>query len=190
MITILTKYSPSAKTPSFNRWVFFIVGACLLFWSTLFFVLIYPSHSRQPSAVSNSLATLIPIQQTLELRGSLIAHTSKDFVYKISYVIAQGSAGTPTDMANNSVVINYRDTNQRLRDLTWQWEFLEPHDQDTLLEAGELVRLTVPLTESLVHPLPPNTAFVLDIIPKEGTILSLKSKTPTQFDTNTELTLR
>lgn len=119
-----------------------------------------------------------------------MAQTNKNFVQAITFIVAQGADGVPINLAGNAIVIDYRDANQRLHALTWRAEFLEPHDQDMLLEAGELVRFTVPLTKSLVHPLTPNRAFVLDIIPETGTLLTLKSKTPPQFDTNTQLTLR
>lgn len=190
MTKVFIKALPTVKIPWIRPLTILGLGAGLLCWLALASTLLLPGHTPQSAAMQNSLAALMPVPQTLALHGSLIAQTNKASVQSITYVLAQGAARTPVDLDVNALVINYRDANQRLTKLTWQWEFLESHDQDTLLEAGELVRITVPLVDSLVHPLLPNTAFVLDLLPPTGTILTLKGQTPPQLETSTELTLR
>ena len=190
MTKLFSNYLPTVKIALFSRLTFFALGACLLLWTTLASTLFFPGQMQPSASIHNHLAALMPVPQTLALHGSLIAQTNKASVQSITYVLAQGAARNPIDLDVQALVINYRDANQRLSKMTWEWEFLENHDQDTLLEAGELVRITVPLVDALVHPLAPNMAFVLDLIPPTGTILTLKGQTPTQLEASTELILR
>lgn len=128
-----------------------------------------------------------PLDRSIQLQGSLIAQGDSHEITELSFTIASVTGAKPLNLTDNSLKISYRDQNQRVNNLTWTQRFQGSHNDNDLLDPGELLQLTIPLTGVLKAHLGPNTAFVIDVTPPQGAILSLKRTTPAQLDTTLDL---
>jgi archaeal flagellin FlaB len=140
------------------------------------------------------------VQLSLETKGAIIAKsdagTSVDSVVMTLSLVA---GGEPVDMGitPRKVVIGYRDANQVVNSLDWTIEDggwlvtidgATSADADNLLEPGELVEVTVPLTgldaENLLGT---NTEFTLEIKPPVGAVINMTRTTPPAIESVMEL---
>lgn len=157
------------------------------------------STGRTKDAVYSGLSE---VESTLELRGSMLA-TSDDnlgvssVVFTVSNV-AGGEAvevtaptiseGTVASPSGHKIVITYIDSHQVVRDMPWTAAWAGGRDGDVLLEEGELVEITVPLTATgsisnpLTTPLGVCTSFRIEACPGRGAILVLQRTTPAYLD--------
>jgi len=142
------------------------------------------SSEKGKEAVYSGLAE---VSGSMELRGSVIAIADAagvtETVDSVVFTIANVAGGSPIDLTTGSskkMVIDYRDEDQRVPDLTWSKAFKGNNDSDDLLEAGELAEITVPVTVSnVLNPgLPINTKFVLELKPEQGGVLAIERTTP------------
>ncbi len=141
-------------------------------------------------------AGLQGVQSSMEVKGATVAkaNAAGDAVDSVVITLSLVAGGKPIDMntTDRKVVIGYRDTNQVKNGLPWTIEsdgWLVSNDgatPDTLLEEGEMVEVTVPLS-SLTTPLGPNTQFTLEIKPPTGSVINLTRTTPPAIEKVMEL---
>jgi len=156
-----------------------------------FTILSAGTYSTEQSRVA-IYAGRAEVQGSLELRGSIIAttttgHTGGDASAYVDYVIftiSNVAGGEPVDLTdtdgNRKVVINYRDKDRELKDISWTKSWVGHSDGDVLLEGGELAQITVPLT-AINHP-SVNTEFVIEVKPPQGSVLRIERTTPANID--------
>jgi flagellin FlaB len=141
-------------------------------------------------------AGLQGVQSSMEVKGATVgkANAGGDAVDTVVITLSLVAGGKPIDMntTDRKVVIGYRDTEQVKNGLPWTIEsdgWLVTNDgetPDTLLEEGEMVEVTVPLS-SLDTPLGANTQFTLEIKPPTGSVINLTRTTPPAIEKVMEL---
>ncbi|MCD6520731.1 MAG: hypothetical protein J7M05_12515 [Anaerolineae bacterium] len=129
---------------------------------------------------------LSEVRGALELRGSVIARgiTSTNVVSDVVFTLANVAGGEPVDMSTDErvVIIEYRDSNQRVSIDDWSVRWLGYSDGDSLLESRELVEVTVPISGNVSTDLGPNTTFVIEVKPPKGSVLSIQRTVPSVID--------
>ena len=137
-------------------------------------------------------AGLAEVSGSMEVVGSIIAIAdatgATETVDSIVFTLSNVAGGEPIDFTvspNNKVIIDYRDENQHVPNLTWSKIARGKDDSDDLLEPGELFEITVPLTKTTVlntTGLGVNTKFVLEIKPQTGGVIVLERTTDATID--------
>jgi len=145
---------------------------------------------------------LTEVQSTLELRGSVIAMSSDNVcLEKIIFTVANVAGGESIDVTEptlsggaiaadsaHRVVISYLDSQQVENDMPWEHEWVGDNDGDALLEEGEMLEVTVPLTATgvfsnpLTSALTSNTQFKIEVKPGRGATLVIQRTTPAYLD--------
>ncbi len=132
-------------------------------------------------------AGLANTRASLELKGGVLAladSTGPTTVSALVFTLGDAVGGDMVNLSHDAVVIEYQDAVQRrtLTDWTLQWKVRSDHDD--LLEAQELVEITVPLTPTVVlnPPLRAGTAFALEFKPRQGAILKLARLIPSSLE--------
>jgi flagellin FlaB len=153
------------------------------------------STERSEQAV---YAGLEGVQSSMSTRGAIIAQdeSGSGSVEKVVFTVALVSGGEPVDMtvddpstadvAENVVVIGYRDNDQFVNQVPWTVSWVGTNDGDDLLEEGELAELTVDLT-GLGTALGPNTEFTIEIKPPTGAVFNITRTTPAAIEAVNEL---
>ncbi len=129
-----------------------------------------------------TLAGFSPMHRTIELQGSLIARSANNQITNVVFTMANASGAKPLKLTDDTLTIRYRDPFQRVTHLAWSKRFQGDHNHDELLDQGELVQFTVRLSGALAAKLGPNTPFVIDVIPVQGTLVSISRSTPGDFE--------
>ena len=136
-------------------------------------------------------AGLDEVRGSLELRGSVIALGSGTVVTEVRIPVANSAAGAPIDLttgANRKIVIDYRDEDQRISDIsTWSASFKGANDGDDLLEQGEQAEITVPISGVVSTNLGINTTFAIEMKPLHGGTLVIERTTPGYIDSVMDL---
>ena len=137
-------------------------------------------------------AGLAEVSGSMEVVGSVIATSNttgpNESVDYVIFTLANVAGGEPIDFTvspDNTVIIDYRDEDQYVANLTWTKNHLGQDDEDQLLEPGELFEITVPVTKDDVlnaTGLPINTIFVLEIKPQTGGAIVMERTTPANID--------
>lgn len=150
-------------------------------------------------------AGLEEVSSSLELRGSVLATGNekgtakstpvgqvKNIVFTVGNV-AGGSALDLTDTegsdrttdprtpGNNKVVIDYRDATVSESGLDWTVAWAVRHDDDDLLEDGELAIIAIDLEANGIT-LGPDTSFSIEVKPPRGGVLLIQKTTPSYID--------
>jgi flagellin FlaB len=140
-------------------------------------------------------AGLQGVQSSMEVKGAVIANgdATGGTVQSVLITMSLVAGGDPIDMnqTDRKVVISYRDAEQVVNKLDWTIDstngWLVSNDggtPDALLEDGELVEITVPLTGVTLGP---NTEFTIEIKPPTGAVINLSRTTPAAIETVMEL---
>lgn len=124
---------------------------------------------------------------SLELRGSVIANTDGTNVTSLVFDVATAAGGEPVNVdeaaTSNKVVIDYRDSSQSEKNVSWTKSILVG-DADDLLEAGELAEITIDVSS---YTLGANEPFVLEVKPPLGGTMVIARTTPAGLDTVVDL---
>jgi flagellin FlaB len=143
-------------------------------------------------------AGLQGVQSSMEVKGMIIAKsTDNTTVSDVVFTLSLVAGGEPIDLntTNPKIVIGYRDSAQVVNGLAWSienttggWlvnnEGPTAADADNLLEDGELVEITVPLTGITLKA---NTEFTIEIKPPTGAVINLTRTTPPSIEAVMEL---
>lgn len=153
-------------------------------------------------------AGLEEVQSSLEVAGivhgtaSTIGYTGT--IDSLVFTVQNAAGGNPIDVtapsgqscsagtgcsysdSNHVLVLDYRDENQYVFDIPWTREWAGDNDGDTLLEEGEQLRITVPITASSIlnsTGLGVNTVFQLEVKPPRGGVLMIARTSPAYINT-------
>jgi archaeal flagellin FlaB len=143
-------------------------------------------------------AGLQGVQSSMEVKGMVIATSAGGAkVDNVVFTLSLVAGGEPIDLntANPKIVIGFRDSEEVVNGLAWSiengtggWlvnnEGPLPTDADNLLEDGELVEITVPLTGITLGA---NTEFTIEIKPPTGAVINLTRTTPPSIEKVMEL---
>jgi flagellin FlaB len=128
-------------------------------------------------------AGLSQVRSTLELKGSVIATSATTgtvgTIDNLIFTVGNSMGGEPINFSTDDRVVNieYRDATQRKSIDDWTITWKVRNDSDDLLEAGELVEITVPI-DDLDNALGINTEFSVEIMPPTGAVLNIQRTTP------------
>ena len=139
----------------------------------------------QEPQLRSSLADLDIVQPTLAL-AEVIAYGTEEAVDSLVITIALKQGVESFKLTPHTMIIDYRDHNQRVDNIAWTWHFLDG-DEDQWLEQGEQLQLWFDTKTSLSMPMAPGTEFVIDIKPTIGAILTIHYALPMQLDSQVVL---
>ena len=128
-----------------------------------------------------TLAGLSAMRPPLELQGSLMARSTDHEITELIFTLVNNGSAKPIKLTDDALTLSYRDPFQQVTHLAWSKRFQGNHNQDDLLDQGELVQFTIHLSNALSTQLGPNTAFVIDVTPIQGVRLSISRTTPGDF---------
>ena len=132
-------------------------------------------------------AGLSEVRSSMELRGAVVAETDGTKVTNIIFSVSNAAGGESIDMTaptSNTLIIDYRDNDQRAANLTWALNWVVRNDTDNLLEEGELAELTVDVSSLNLGA---NTQFAMEIKPGQGGVVVVERTTPAYLDTIIDL---
>ncbi|MCB8926600.1 MAG: hypothetical protein H6652_13345 [Ardenticatenaceae bacterium] len=132
-------------------------------------------------------AGLSEVRSSMELRGAVVAETDGTKVTNIIFSVSNAAGGESIDMTaptSNTLIIDYRDNDQRAANLTWALNWVVQNDTDNLLEEGELAELTVDVSSLNLGA---NTQFAMEIKPGQGGVVVVERTTPAYLDTIIDL---
>lgn len=87
----------------------------------------------------------------------------------------------PLQLSNDSLTIIYSDTWQQVEDLPWSARWIRGNAANELLNAGELVEITLQVA-NLDHPIIESTHFTLEFKPLDREPKRIKGATPASLD--------
>ena len=132
-------------------------------------------------------AGLSEVRSSMELRGAVVAETDGTKVTNIIFSVSNAAGGESIDMTaptSNTLIIDYRDNDQRDANLAWTLDWVVRNDTDNLLEEGELAELTVDVSSLNLGA---NTQFAMEIKPGQGGVVVVERTTPAYLDTIVDL---
>ena len=158
-------------------------------------------------------------RDSMEFRGSVVAHNDKDNldgdsattteVGTVVFVVTKAVAGEPIDLtapaddnidgipnstSTHKAIIAYNDKNQSIPDVTWSRTFLGEKDSDNLLELGEKAEITIQVARAIntsgTTNLGTDIEFTLEMKPPKGAVLIIQRTTPSAIDTVMDLKQR
>ena len=132
-------------------------------------------------------AGLSEVRSSMELRGAVVAETDGTKVTNIIFSVSNAAGGESIDMTaptSNTLIIDYRDNDQRDANLAWTLDWVVRNDTDNLLEEGELAELTVDVSSLNLGA---NTQFAMEIKPGQGGVVVVERTTPAFLDTIIDL---
>jgi len=141
------------------------------------------SSQKGKEAINSGLEAA---RSSMTLVGSTIAQDvgSTGHVTKVVFTVADAIDGSSVDWTaspSNVVTINYVDSNQRVSNITWAKTQVGKGNSNDLLDPGEKFEVAVDLT-SLSPTLGANTNFTLEVVPPQGSTLTVNRTTPAYID--------
>lgn len=151
-------------------------------------------------------AGLAQAKANMELSGSVIVFSTDidtgeatDNVTKVKFTLRNAIAGTPIDMTppgdsgtpGNRCVISMTTANAYYNNIMWTVESIGVSDNDTLLESGEQLEITVNLQDlrdarNVSYPdqpgLGPNSWFNIQVKPMLGSYMTIQRTLPAGLD--------
>lgn len=125
-------------------------------------------------------------ESTMSVKGDVIAMAdaagAAGHLTTVTFTLANVVGGEAIDMTipgNNTTVISYTDSAQKVQDLTWSKTFIGAEDGDDLLDPGEKCQVTVTMPSNAVGI---NHTFSLEIKPASGAVLTVERTTPAALD--------
>ena len=175
----LSRWQHWVSTEALFLLLFLLLTATVLFISS--------NHALMPQATTLALTDLAQDRQPLELKGTLLADSQQGQITVLHFVLALAPAASPLDLTAPHLTLRYQDTAQQLDKLPWTWRFQSGANNNSLLEAGERVELTVPLTTALTPALRANTTFRLELAAPQRLLFAVQRTTPPVLDTLLDL---
>ena len=138
---------------------------------------------------------------TMALKGSVYANDSDtdEYVDNVTFMVAlaagtgavdlrvptyNATSGLPTTASTHMTIFSYADKNQRVEDIAWTKSVVGYGDDDDLLEANEVMTITVLLTavDGGSNKLGADTEFTIEVKPPKGAVLTVSRITPHEVD--------
>ena len=138
------------------------------------------SSERGKEAVYAGLAKT---RGTMELSSSVVANSNGTNVTTVEFDITLAAGGDSVNLdptaTTNRTVISYIDAPTVVNDIPYTATVITGN-ANTLLEGGELIRITIDLAGAGAT-IPVNTTFTLEIKPPTGSYMVLQRTTPAAF---------
>jgi flagellin FlaB len=130
-------------------------------------------------------AGLAKTRGSMELTGSFIATSDTTQVTDFSFALTLAAGGdsvnlTPTD-GSNRTVISYIDDAYTNNNLTYTASVITG-DSDFLLEPGELLEVSIDLSQDINIDLGTNDTFTMEIKPPQGSYLVIQRTIPASIN--------
>lgn len=126
-------------------------------------------------------AGLAKTRGSLTLTGGVVAVSDQTQItdLRLTVVLAAGgdSVSLDPDAANNRTVISYVDRGVAISNLTYTVDTIVGDDDD-ILENGELMEISIDLTQDVSINLVANSTFTLEIKPPSGSFLVVQRTIP------------
>lgn len=163
-----------------SRWlrVCSVIGVLAV---TIFVIGIWRVGISSQSALSTTVTYLPIINETLKLTSHVIVESNSHAVGVVRLTLTNLSTERPVPMEPTFLSIHYRDAQQQLEVVPWSWKFQGDHNNDTVLDQGEHVQISINLGEVLSVPLIANTPFMLELQSEDSAILRIHRTLPPQL---------
>jgi len=130
-------------------------------------------------------AGLAKTRGSMELTGAMLANSNTTKLTSVTMSLTLAAGGdavnlNPTDTSNRTV-ISYNDTDYVKNNLTYTTSVVTG-DADQLLEPGELLEVTIDLTQDANINIGTNKTFTLEIKPPQGSYLVVQRTTPASIN--------
>lgn len=130
-------------------------------------------------------AGLAKTRGSMELTGGVIATSNQTQLTNITFDLTLAAGGdavnlNPNDTTNRTV-ISYHDTGYSLNDLTYTTTVITG-DADNLLEPGELIEVSIDLTQDGSIVIAANETFTMEVKPPSGSYLVVQRTTPASIN--------
>lgn len=142
------------------------------------------SSERGKEAVYAGLAKT---RGTMELTGGVIATSDLTKVTKVTFNLTLAAGGDSVNMnaadPTNRTVISYIDSTNTIPDLTYTTVEITGNG-DALLEQGELMTVTIDMTQAAAAAVTigTNHTFILEVKPPSGSYLVIQRTTPASIN--------
>jgi flagellin FlaB len=130
-------------------------------------------------------AGLAKTRGSMELTGGLIADSNTTQLTDLTFDLTLAAGGdsvnlTPTDTTNRTV-ISYADSAYTTNSLTYTTSVITG-DADKLLEPGELLEISIDLTQDANIVIGTNKTFELEVKPPQGSYMVIQRTTPASIN--------
>lgn len=130
-------------------------------------------------------AGLAKTRGSMELTGGVIATSNQTQLTNLTFSLTLAAGGdavnlNPNDTTNRTV-ISYHDTGVSLNDLTYTVDVITG-DADNLLEPGELIEVSIDLSQDASIVVGSNETFTLEVKPPSGSYLVVQRTTPASIN--------
>ena len=162
----------------------------LLLFLLLTATLLLMTSANQANILSATPLTQADLDQTrqpLALKGSLWAVSQQRQITELRFVLALAPTASPLDLMAPHLTLRYQDATQQVDNLPWTWHFQNGSNDNSLLEAGEQVQLTVSFAERLTPALGANTPFRLELKAPQRLLFALQRTTPSTLESTMDL---
>ncbi len=132
-------------------------------------------------------------RSSMELKGFVVAKMdTSNIATNIIFTLGLVPGGVPVDVTDttnktNRIIITYADAYHQYSSLDWKAEMINANNGDSLLDPGELVQITVDMAKinsgaaGANEKLSANHAFVLEIKPPDGPVLTIERTIPARL---------
>ena len=130
-------------------------------------------------------AGLAKTRGSMELTGGFVASSNTTQLTAFTFDLTLAAGGdqvnlNPTDTTNRTV-ISYSDTQVTDNDLTYTTTVITG-DTDKLLEPGELLEVSIALSQNALIVIGTNKTFALEIKPPQGSYMVIQRTTPASIN--------
>ena len=132
-------------------------------------------------------AGLAKTRGSMELTGSVIAGSDTTKLTSLTFDLTLAAGGdavnlNPSDTTNRTVV-SFSDVNNQINNVTYTTTVVTG-DNDNLLEAGELLEVSIDLTQAAfgTNTIGTNQTFSLEVKPPSGSYLVVQRTTPASIN--------
>jgi flagellin FlaB len=130
-------------------------------------------------------AGLAKTRGSMELTGGLIANSNTTQLTDLTFDLTLAAGGDAVNLnpndGSNRTVISYADDNYNANDLTYVTSPITG-DADSLLEAGELLEVSIDLTQDAQIAITTNKTFTLEVKPPQGSYMVIQRTTPASIN--------
>jgi archaellin len=134
-----------------------------------------------PQGQPRRFADLETVTPTIEFQPGLTAFSHHNALTELAFSITTAANTTPVNLAARTLAIAYRDPDHRFGNVQWTWHFEGEHDNDSLLEQDERVRISLTLPTTITPKAHAATPFALVVQPAQGASLTIYQELPPQL---------
>lgn len=118
---------------------------------------------------------------------SMIAHIENNEIGQFKVTLGLVDGMEPIQFTQETLTIDFRDHQQYIEQIDWTYKFIDEHNNNSILEIGELVEIQIPVKDNLKQGLFAGEEFVIDVKPYNSPILTIHKTIPKQLNRLTYL---